>query len=304
MTNNSTPRKTRQAFYDEADKLDHFSFFDRLHAFVYMRFPYLYIGVAKGEHPLTKILGPILRGVGRFVPKRDVDLDQQITSADTYHGKVMPTSSAAKLVTIQEEIRIDDLEQVIPYKKARSIVMHDPDHIVALECPCRSVKESPCLPKDVCLIVGEPFAGYVAAHHPDRSRWITQEEAVGILEAERDRGHVSHAFFKDAMLERFYAICNCCSCCCGAMQAHRNGTPMLTSSGYLAQIDNSLCQGCGTCMDHCQFEAITMVEDIAQIDFDTCMGCGVCETHCPEGAIKLVLESSKGIPLEIENYLN
>jgi tRNA (Thr-GGU) A37 N-methylase len=27
--------------------------------------------------------------------------------------------------------------------------------------------------------------------------------------------------YKDAMLGRFYAICNCCSCCCGAMQAHQ-----------------------------------------------------------------------------------
>jgi hypothetical protein len=25
--------------------------------------------------------------------------------------------------------------------------------------------------------------------------------------------------YKDAMLGRFYAICNCCSCCCGAMEA-------------------------------------------------------------------------------------
>ena len=36
------------------------------------------------------------------------------------------------------------------------------------------------------------------------------------------------------MLGRFYAICNCCKCCCGAMQAHLNGVPMLASSGYVA----------------------------------------------------------------------
>jgi hypothetical protein len=26
-------------------------------------------------------------------------------------------------------------------------------------------------------------------------------------------------YYKDAMLGRFYATCNCCSYCCGAMQA-------------------------------------------------------------------------------------
>ncbi len=51
-------------------------------------------------------------------------------------------------------------------------------------------------------------------------------------------------YYKDAMLGRFYAICNCCSCCCGAMEAQRNGTPMIASSGYVAVVDEDLCE-CG-----------------------------------------------------------
>jgi ferredoxin len=119
---------------------------------------------------------------------------------------------------------------------------------------------------DVCLVIGEPFAGFVIEHHPERARWITQGEAVEILEAEHERGHVHHAFFKDAMLERFYAICNCCSCCCGAMQAHRNGTPMLASSGYVAQVDNTLCIGCGDCEEYCQFHSISVQDGFSFVD--------------------------------------
>jgi heterodisulfide reductase subunit A-like polyferredoxin len=63
---------------------------------------------------------------------------------------------------------------------------------------------------------------------------------------------------KDAMLGRFYAICNCCACCCGAMQAHQHGTPMLASSGFVGQVDAALCAACGSCADSCQFAVISV----------------------------------------------
>jgi ferredoxin len=299
----SLTSKTIRSFFQEAKEIPGFSWFDRLHGYVYLRWPYLYIGIAKGDHPLAKVLGPIVRGFSRLFPPKNPGDPNRITFADTYHGKVVPTEAAAQLVTINQEIRIDDLEQVIPYAKARAIVMNNPDHIVVLECPCRSVAENPCLPLDVCLVVGEPFASFVIDHHPNRSRWISPEEAVDILYAERERGHVSHAFFKDAMLERFYAICNCCECCCGAMQAHRNGTPMLAASGYLAQVDTELCIGCGDCESLCPFNAITIVEGWSVVNMEACMGCGICEAHCNQGAIHLVLDKRKGIPLEIHQLV-
>jgi Pyruvate/2-oxoacid:ferredoxin oxidoreductase delta subunit len=163
----------------------------------------------------------------------------------------------------------------------------------------RAASENPCQPEDVCLIIGEPFASFIVEHHPDKARWISQQEAVRIMEAEEARGHVHHAFFKDAMLDRFYAICNCCSCCCGAINAHRNGTPMLASSGYVSEVNQELCIGCETCKDFCQFEAIQMDDGLASVDFDKCMGCGVCSAKCEQGAISIRLEPAKGVPLDI-----
>jgi ferredoxin len=305
MKTNSSPqpRQTTRTFFQESKSIPNYSLFDKLHGYVYLRWPYLYIGIAKGKHPLAKYLGPLWNSVAKLLPKKDMDDPKRITFADTYHGKVVPTDAASQLVTINEDIRIDDLEQIIPYKKARSIVMKNPDHIIALECPCRSVSENPCYPLDVCLIIGEPFASQVAAYHPGRSRWITPDEAVGILKAERDRGHVSHAFFKDAMLERFYAICNCCECCCGAINAHHNDTPMLASSGYVAQVNPDHCSGCGDCQEFCQFHAISLVDGLSFINFNNCMGCGVCEAHCSEGAITLIQDERKGTPLIIQELI-
>jgi ferredoxin len=128
---------------------------------------------------------------------------------------------------------------------------------------------------------------------------VSGEEALDILRAEHERGHVHHAFFKDAMLERFYAICNCCSCCCGAMQAQRNGTLMLTSSGYVAAVAEALCEGCGTCEEICPFQAIHLTDTRAVLEWQACMGCGICVDHCPEGAIQLEYDPQKGEPLDL-----
>ena len=251
-------RTSTRAFFQEADQIPEYSFFERIHGYIYGRWIYLYIDLGVGEHPLAKIIAPWVNALARFWPQKEMPVGSTGTLADGYHGKVLPSESAKQLVTIDQEICIDDLEQVLPFPKARAIILQNPEHIVALNCPCRSAHDNPCTPIDVCLVVGEPFASFVSEHHPESSRWINQQEAVDIIEAEQRRGHVSHAFFKDAMLGRFYAICNCCECCCGAMNAHRNGTPMLASSGYICEVDEEICIGCETCQEICQFRAIAV----------------------------------------------
>lgn len=300
-------------FIREGKRTPGYTWFDALHGYVYARWTYLYIGIGTGEHRAVKVLGPVFRfgtslskalrpvrgngvqnhGDGAGTPHKSTGL------ADTYHGKVLPLESARRLVMVNEDVVLHDLEKVIPYHKARDIVLSNPQHILALECPCRASRAQPCLPLDVCLIIGEPFAAFVAEHHPRRSRWITQEEAVGILRAENERGHVHHAFFKDAMLGRYYAICNCCSCCCGAMQAQRRGTPMLASSGYVCQIDEILCIGCGECVNSCQFNALSLDGATSRVDIEKCMGCGVCVSNCAQGALSLERDAARGEPLEI-----
>jgi ferredoxin len=294
-------KPSTEAFFSEADKLPFYTKFDRLHGYVYGRWPYLYIGVGTGQHPMAKWLGPLVSAILK-VFRQGNQIDTR-GMADEYHGKAVPLDAARQLVLVDEPVSIPDLEQVIPYKQARALILQNPDHIVALDCPCRSARENPCLPLDVCLIVGEPFASFIREHQPDKSRRITQMEAVAILNAEDERGHVHHAFFKEAMLGRFYAICNCCACCCGAIHAHQHGTPMLASSGYISQVDEDLCISCGTCETYCQFGALTLA-GVAVVDEAKCMGCGVCVSKCPEEALSLRREESKGVPLELDKLMS
>lgn len=261
------------------------------HTWFYARWPYGYIGAAIGERAHKRLWLPF------FAPFLATALNPHRWAA-SYHGKVVPTGVASRLVEVNEPIAEVVPEQVIPYESARDLILAAPTTIVALDCPCRLARENPCLPLDVCLVVGEPFTSFVLDHHPDRARAITPAEAVVILQAEAGRGHVHHAFFKEAMLDRFYAICNCCSCCCGAISAQRNGTPMVISSGYVAAVDDQACVRCGACAAVCPFDAITGGECVA-IDADACMGCGVCVKQCPHGALSLQRDQTKPEPLVV-----
>lgn len=297
-----------RAFFKEARQIPDFRLFDFIHGYVYARWPYLYISIGKGEHrfspALVKVSGIFNRMFSSLLNLNGSDPKSNGKAfADTYHGKVVPLEAAKQLVSVQEEIRLENLEQIIPYDRARDIVLKNPQHIVALDCPCRTSKQDACQPLDVCLIVGEPFSSFVVEHHPNKSRWIDSTEAIEILRAEDERGHVHHAFFKDAMLGRFYAICNCCACCCGAMGAHQRGTPMLASSSFVSSVDHDLCIGCGDCVEFCQFSAIQAENGYAVVDQASCMGCGICASHCDQEAIILVHDPARGMPLEIQTLM-
>ncbi|MGD2135735.1 MAG: 4Fe-4S binding protein [Gemmatimonadales bacterium] len=250
-----------------------------VHGYAYGRFTYQYIKIA----------------IDWLLPRMSPRLKRWW--ADRYHGKVLPTELACAVVRLDHDIPRRDLDQIVPYPMARDLVLDRAPSIVVLECPCRHARAEPCRPTDVCMLVGG--GDFALEHHPGRARRISQQEALDLLEAEHRRGHVHTAYFKDACDDRFYAICNCCRCCCGGLEAMvEHGVPMVASSGYVAQVDEGTCIACGDCEEVCPFGAVTLGQR-AQVDWERCMGCGVCEGQCETGAIALVRDARKGVPLDV-----
>lgn len=221
-------------------------------------------------------------------------------SAHSYHGKVLVGADAVKLVSLNKPVDLRELEHVIPYPLARDIILGQPQSLVAMLCPCREQKKDACQPRDVCLVVGEPFASFAVEHQPGRARFVTLDEALDILKSEEERGHIHTAWFKDAMHNRFYAICNCCSCCCLGMQSYERGAARLNHSGYLPRLEEEDCSACGICSSICPFSAVALKDELPLFNQEKCMGCGLCVSHCPNSALTLELAPHKGTPLAID----
>ena len=255
--------------------------FSALHAYVYGRWIKEYI------HLLINHILPRLKPRGKK------------WWSDRYHGKVVTQEQAEAIISIDQNIPLRDLEQIIPYPMARDLVLKGPPDVSVIQCGCRQARDNPCKPVQVCMVIGQPFVDFMLEHHPQTSRRLTQLEALELLKAEHKRGHLHSAWFKDAMLDRFYAICNCCKCCCGGIEAMiKYGTPMLAASGYVAHVDETLCAACATCVDTCPFDCI-QVNVLAIVNWETCMGCGVCVGQCPNEAMSLIRDERKGIPLDV-----
>lgn len=78
---------------------------------------------------------------------------------------------------------------------------------------------------------------------------------------------------------------------------------MIISSGYVSRIDRDLCIECESCLETCQFEALSLKKDGIHIAEEECMGCGVCVSLCDQGALTLELDPSKPSPLMIQELV-
>jgi ferredoxin len=220
--------------------------------------------------------------------------------ANNYHGKVIPLELAESIITLDQDIPLTDLEQIIPYTTARNLIMSSPTDVVLYECACRGAAGNHCSPSRVCMVIGKPFTDVILEQHPDMANRATKEEALAVLRDEENRGHMHTAWFKDVFMGRFYAICNCCTCCCVGLRAMKvNGVRMLAPSGYVAELDEKKCNDCGKCADVCPFGAISFTDKKLGFDFDKCMGCGVCVGQCEQEARALVRDERKGIPMDV-----
>jgi len=108
--------------------------------------------------------------------------------------------------------------------------------------------------------------------------------------------------------ERLMTICNCCPCCCLwkilPSVKPEIGDKVHRVPGITVQVTDA-CVGCGKCArDICFVDAIRLEDDHALIDQTICRGCGRCVEICPTKAITITIEDAAYVPHLIERLEN
>ncbi len=62
---------------------------------------------------------------------------------------------------------------------------------------------------------------------------------------------------------------------------------LASKTNFRPKVDQSLCTGCGTCVDQCPVSALSLKGDFPEVDAGTCITCFCCQELCPEKAIQL-----------------
>lgn len=193
---------------------------------------------------------------------------------------------------IVPRVRVIPVEKTIPMKwgevlplECASALLDSARTIAQTECTCRVMARNCDNPTDVCIIFDDFAEIFIDRGAAQR---ITKEKAVEILERSERLGLIHSLNNMDSSGMEF--LCNCCTCCCIVLRgmALLGKADICYKSRYLSKPDIEKCTGCGTCVERCQFGAITLREEKAVVDEAKCFGCGLCASGCSEDAIELV----------------
>lgn len=193
-------------------------------------------------------------------------------------------------VYVQEPVLTNEkMNHILDYERATHIV-EEAKYIGLGTCYCRHKMYHaghPCeinAPWEVCLTFDNVARSL--AEHGDYARLISKEEAKEVLELSYESNLVQ---IGENVREHPAFICNCCGCCCEALQAARKFSPMqpVATTNYIPKVSLEKCIGCGKCEKVCPILAVSIREKRPVIDEEICLGCGVCARNCPAKAIEL-----------------
>lgn len=254
------------------------------------------IRVKKGEGQLAFGLMPFAVGIyEEQLPRLDAEMAALFESyyQESQAGITHSKPSLHRVIPVEKAISFD--VEIFPYEWASELLDEALSWGVR-DCICRVqqrlVGKGCERPTENCLVFA-PVEG--AFNRSQVTRPITKEEALRILHEAEEAGLVhSAANYRD----RHFYICNCCTCCCGVMRGVAEfGIPTaIAHSDFRAVVDAAVCVGCGDCLDHCQFGALSIPEEVCQVDYAHCVGCGLCANVCSTGALHLERRPEGEVP--------
>jgi UDP-glucose 4-epimerase len=216
------------------------------------------------------------------------------------HSWVSPKLNSMAALPINQELYSQSVS--LPLPVLTEIIEKASHRMLMNVCGCRvAYKCKNHSPEIGCIFMGPG----VLSISPGLGRLVSAEEA---LEHSRKaiasglvpcvgKSELDKTLFimpKDA---KFIGLCYCCHCCCIGGAAFKS-LPLEHLNRIFPRIEGlrieitDACNGCGTCVEYCLYDAIT-IENGRAVQSEMCRGCGRCALQCPSDAIEISLDNPK-----------
>lgn len=250
-----------------------------------------------------KILSTILDGLELMVKTSRVPL------IGKYHPFLKSQNNIYTTLPVNVDIKADSVP--LPPAVAIELIKRSKHLHILDKCLCRHGRNCENHTHDIgCLFLGATGLDIV----PSFSHKVSEEEAIGHVENALKEGllptvgrfRVDNYAFLTPDKHTLLGICFCCSCCC-FLSYYRHAPQSLNTkinpwlSGLQIDIDKEKCQGCGTCMETCYMDAIS-IENGTAVHAETCRGCGRCAKNCPNGTVTVTLSDPTYFGRTVEKY--
>jgi len=270
----------------------------------------LLVDIVEGERRYF-VLPPPMAGFFEFALMRvRDDLDQKLLSQlyeqyitqedDFIRALFVDGSTQLGRVFVQETtLSSGQSLHVLNYERATEVIETASDIGIGL-CYCRHKKShvgGACgAPMDNCMTFNTVAASLIRSGHVRR---VDKRECLDLL---HQAWEANLAQFGENVQQGVNFICNCCPCCCDAMQAAQRfgfDRPVHTSN-FEVRVEEH-CSGCGHCLPVCPVKVLSLEtlepegrgRKRAHVDKELCLGCGVCVRSCRRDALRMVERSQR-----------
>jgi Na+-translocating ferredoxin:NAD+ oxidoreductase subunit B len=248
-------------------------------------------------HTIPFIVGMFEGQLMKLTPDFLRDFDEFVS--DKAFGLALLSTEVPQMRTIPVGKSISVEHHVATYDHIADVIKGSDGPFAILECICRksaTLRGNPCKKTtrhETCMPIGD-IAKYAAEQ--GAGRLISRDEALSIARMNEDEGLV----FQPSNSRKVDFICACCGCCCGMLHMQKALPKPVDfwATNFYVSVNTEACSGCGTCVERCQVEALTVDDrtNVSSVNRDRCIGCGNCVVTCPTGAMSLVKKENEIVP--------
>jgi ferredoxin len=208
-----------------------------------------------------------------------------------YYGTSSKGTPMLRSIPIEQSI--DPETKTFTAEEAHAFVRDlKTEDLALVPCPCRTRTEKldirECkdrLPVASCVFIGGAANRFEELGLAKR---VTKEQAIDYIDEAVELGLIPTT--GNSTEGPHGIMCLCCGCCCSNVRGRtRWDNPTAVRPSNFIPKANDDCILCGTCVDRCFLDALSLDDEAerAVVDPDKCIGCGVCAVTCPEDALKL-----------------